>query len=611
MQSAVPSHLSSPRSRTTTNSDDSDGLVKRNKTGKNLRGVAKQEIKMSGALPLSSDGPSTRQKPIGGKERAEISRAARQPAGSQGTGKATAVDDQQSTQDKPEIQVSASNPKNVETVEPRATQLRSSSRENAFDGALNRPQSSAGLNWRTQATSLADSSMLSLANFKRRPRQPSIVGIGHPDDSLTLSSLGGLEGEDSLLGNDEPSRSKALDFTIMDPMSDFEPENESTPFDASKNAASKSAESRRHDSSSEAASPSSPILSPGGRVVREPDSPGSEFESQLGKGLRMSSTPAAITSSLVGSRKRKITPPEIQVPQSQTSARSEPLAGDKNDILDLPEEEIGDDKPELPSPKRRAPPQPEEWNEYMAPPKSSSPIQESQLAKSQSPAKAATTRGRGRPKRNQSTRVTASKAKKNKEFSGPLSTATIKTHLLSRRLTKRYGEFDIHSDSSSPSTHGNLDEDEDELSYLGPSRRKTARIMSIPKSKRITLAAAKTPKNKGGSRATAATAASTAKSKSKSAPKSAESIAVKRTYGRRNSDKENEPVSVPSGDGNDSDGSVIAALEGDITEDTSMELPEEAKKELSKLREKFEEVDNWGMEFEVVTASSSSPKDAR
>jgi hypothetical protein len=43
----------------------------------------------------------------------------------------------------------------------------------------------------------------------------------------------------------------------------------------------------------------------------------------------------------------------------------------------------------------------------------------------------------------------------------------------------------------------------------------------------------------------------------------------------------------------------------------SQELEQRIGKELKKAARKFEEVDKWEMEFEDVTASSSSPKDAR
>lgn len=80
----------------------------------------------------------------------------------------------------------------------------------------------------------------------------------------------------------------------------------------------------------------------------------------------------------------------------------------------------------------------------------------------------------------------------------------------------------------------------------------------------------------------------------------------KRTYGRDNqaSDKENEEV-----DPDDS----LAPLPDDDHEspENSQELEKRVGKELKQAVKKFAEVDKWELEFEEVTASSSSPRDAR
>ncbi|KUJ19182.1 uncharacterized protein LY89DRAFT_581568 [Mollisia scopiformis] len=81
---------------------------------------------------------------------------------------------------------------------------------------------------------------------------------------------------------------------------------------------------------------------------------------------------------------------------------------------------------------------------------------------------------------------------------------------------------------------------------------------------------------------------------------------AKRTYGRANqtSDKENEEV-----DPDDS----LAPLpdDGNDSPENSLELEKRVGKELKQAARKFAEVDKWELEFEDVTASSSSPKDAR
>lgn len=53
--------------------------------------------------------------------------------------------------------------------------------------------------------------------------------------------------------------------------------------------------------------------------------------------------------------------------------------------------------------------------------------------------------------------------------------------------------------------------------------------------------------------------------------------------------------------------------EGDenVSEENSEEMEKRIGKELKRAARKFKEVDKWELEFEEVTASSSSPKDAR
>ena len=84
---------------------------------------------------------------------------------------------------------------------------------------------------------------------------------------------------------------------------------------------------------------------------------------------------------------------------------------------------------------------------------------------------------------------------------------------------------------------------------------------------------------------------------------------TKRTYGAQaygTSDKENEEEIDP----NDSLG-PLPDDDGNDSLENSQELEDRVGRELKKAARKFEEVDKWELEFEEVTASSSSPKDAR
>jgi hypothetical protein len=84
---------------------------------------------------------------------------------------------------------------------------------------------------------------------------------------------------------------------------------------------------------------------------------------------------------------------------------------------------------------------------------------------------------------------------------------------------------------------------------------------------------------------------------------------TKRTYGaqaRTASDKENEEEVDP-------DDSLGPLPDDEINEspEDSQELEKRVGRELKAAARKFQEVDKWELEFEEITASSSSPKDAR
>jgi hypothetical protein len=82
---------------------------------------------------------------------------------------------------------------------------------------------------------------------------------------------------------------------------------------------------------------------------------------------------------------------------------------------------------------------------------------------------------------------------------------------------------------------------------------------------------------------------------------------AKRTYGSRNnttSDKENEEI--------DPDDSLAPLPDDDnASPENSQELEKRVGRELKEAARKFQEVDQWELEFEDITASSSSPRDAR
>ena len=180
--------------------------------------------------------------------------------------------------------------------------------------------------------------------------------------------------------------------------------------------------------------------------------------------------------------------------------------------------------------------------------------------------------------------MTVAKPKPKRQAPPPstFSTAQLQSLLPRRRRRQARDPFDILSSEDDVDVSGLASED-DELSHLAV---RAGRRSAVP---RRTPAPLKGPRNTKAS----------AKGKQP---------ATKRTYGaqaRATSDKENEEV-----DPDDS----LAPLpddEGNENSENSQELEKRVGRELKAAARKFQEVDKWDLEFEDVTASSSSPRDAR
>lgn len=562
--SAVPSRISSPDpSQKSTNSDDSIGLVKRNASGKNRRGIAKEDARMSGALPVSEDDVPVRSRAVS-RQQADGARDAKETKGLNKFAKTRRGGYETGPEGGQDVQVPSSMPDS-----DKSSVSENKSRQPPAPSTAEKPQSRAAMNWRAQATPRGDSSMISLANFKRRPRQPSILGIGRQADSSTLDSLGGDSGLSLGLGHESD----------VDSMFEF------------------------------GANAKSPGGAPAERriVVENSFDHDPDVES-----------PEAEYSSVIGTKKRKVTPPEVQVPQSQAlpdpESRSASEVNEGSGLRlgsELPAGEF-DDEPSLPPPRRRVA-TPDIFSETMAPPQSSSPTRSQEHAAAKpSPVFNLAASTRTKSTRNQATRATSaqnSKAESKKQASRPLTTASLQALLPRRRITKHHGEFDIRSDSSGPSVADMNENDDDELSFAAPSRRKTT-----SKSKRPTMLATKTPARKPRSRAPGTAAAAAAANKLKTTPASGKSSSKpKRTYTRRLSDKENQSAFAAAGGGGDEDEINDSLLPSSVDDSsaTSVALPKKAQKELKLLAKKFEEVDEWEMEFEEVTGSSELMRDAR
>jgi hypothetical protein len=164
-----------------------------------------------------------------------------------------------------------------------------------------------------------------------------------------------------------------------------------------------------------------------------------------------------------------------------------------------------------------------------------------------------------------------------------LSTAQLQLLLPRRRTRAARDAYDIGSSDESDA------ESEDELSHLAANR--SSRQTPGPRKRVTKLQSA----IKGKGKAVAA----------------AQAAAAKQTYGsrRRLSDKENVDNSAEVSEEEVDPDDSLAPVQ-DSVEDSSV-LEERLGKELKMAKRKFEDVDQWEMEFEDMTGNSSSPKDAR
>lgn len=392
---------------------------------------------------------------------------------------------------------------------------------------------------KTQGTPAIDTSILALANFKRRPRQPSILRMVQQTSD-----------------NEE-------DFD------DFNPDDESTPLNFHKY-----------------------VEQEGG-----------------GKGTGRRSSTSTQTS---GSRKRKLSSPDIQVPRSSPPAMPSPTEGRGGSISpsepsSLPEHIAETQEGNVQEEQQQ---EPEIWSETMAPPKSSSSLPNSPIM-----TKACKSHGEKMDRQTSSRKTRQAKDEDNqgdedsvesdaesvtvkrhrnaapRKPSRPpnLSTAKLQSLLPRRRCHARsraIDQFDIPSsddiETSIPAP------DEDELQFPASRRTTTARRTD----------SARTPVKKG-SREAKKTVSQTSAKKATPAKTMPTAKGVTRTYGNHRvaSDKENESTFIHH------------ELSEEDDEPTEIIIDHVKSAELAAAAKKFAEVDQWEMEFESVDigGESSSP----
>lgn len=415
-----------------------------------------------------------------------------------------------------------------------------------------------------------------IGNFRRRRREPSILGrnampmrsssIGLEMDkgtpavgsSLKLGNFKRRAREPSLLGTAQKAQPRRPEYD--DDNEDFNPEDESTPLNLTKtrvlstSSAASGSNSRKRKLSSRHVPESSPTLPSTGELGEQEVIPA--------------------------------TAPSSDIPTVDNEAYAPPE--------ELP----------IPSIEARSV-TPEPVSETMAPPQSSSASPES-LAPSRhaqsTQIQRAPSRGRKRQQRtpplllNQDSppssppslthspdgppHQTAPKRRARRQPPPPstLSTAQLQALLPRRRRRGTRDPFDIASSEDEIDVSG-LASDDDELTHFSvrapPRRGVLNRIPAPPKKPNRAGAAVK---SKPGRKA---------------------------TYSRVNatSDKENEE--------HDPDDSLAPLPDDEEGAENSQELEKRVGKELKMAAKKFKEVDEWKLDFEDNTASSSSPNDAR
>jgi hypothetical protein len=470
-----------------------------------------------------------------------------------------------------------------------------------------------------------ESSILAVGNFRRRPRQPSILGRGasrarSSSVESNLAESDGLTGvraiENSLARGHfrrrqrQPSILGRANSRVRSSSVGLEMDR-STPGNADSAVRHGVFRSRE---------PQTSISGTGMKNRERPDSDSDDDEDDFNPDdestplnlskARPTAEPASQSiSSTSNPRKRKLSP--LQVPPSshllpaydaspRTNMSTSPLRP-------APTSEIA------------RPATPEPLSDTMAPPRSSSPaevlpvvLRPSQRTNAQSarpgrrqPARKvlappaddelpssppSLTHSPDRPsfKNRRQTRGPA----KSKPIPANLSTIQLQALLPRRRRRPPLNTFDVESSEEEVDVSG-LGSDDDELTHATVRTNRTTR----------SLAPHRVTKLKPGPKTNAAEQNKTGS---------------KITYGARrtSSDKENEQDDNSGGrfedpdeaeaDPDDSLGPIA-----DTSTENSQELEERVGKELKQAKRKFEVVDKWELDFEDMTGGSSSPRDAR
>ncbi|KAI4101473.1 MAG: hypothetical protein L6R37_004948 [Teloschistes peruensis] len=547
-----PASASISSGRATNASDDSEGVVTKSLMGVNRKGVAPMAVFMSGGLAVEDVGEK-RPKPLSTRKRVALSRIARQA-------------DHTKAMEDLKVRRNAIFEKGNLAKEPEDSRFLAEVTDAAKVPALMKAPSTAPLTTtvhiakpnpvaKTQATPLRETSILAVENFKRRPRQPSILQIA----KAQIATPEPLEDDDTL--------------------DDFAPEGESTPFQKSnaENPNTRSSNSSNHSRKRKLSTPQ----------IQVPASQPQDLQNQSRS--PPSSPPEDIFDIIAADSQLEPVLPTL--PKTGIASSHQPL---DSDTLAPPDES----SPRLPSPQK--PPQkPKVRNkttqrtrkpdstsktpvpeEIILPPRSPTPTQPSPtIPTPHEPA-------RSPPK--------------------PLTTSALQNLLPRRRnrlaskTTKENSIFDLGSSSSEINDDVG---DEDELSFHARVRPAAA-ARQRGKENRKGVRAARGARGKKGE-----VGKKVKKSAAGGGGRSSATYTRKSQLEEAEPDYENDDDDYGDVGNGDGDGSSVTVPAGGMEE--PVKLGGKAREEMKRLRHLFREVDEWGLEFEEVTGSSDRMRDAR
>ncbi|KAI4280805.1 MAG: hypothetical protein L6R38_004167 [Xanthoria sp. 2 TBL-2021] len=526
-------------SRGTNGSDDSEGVVTQSKTGVNRRGIAPQPVFMSGALAVEDVGPQ-RPRPVSSGKRVELSRIARE---------GDYAKSHEALKKRGDANVASE--RLTRAAEDAERQMQSTQTAKAPNQKIAPIQIA-----KTQATPLKENSVLALENFKRRPRQPSILQIAQAHNAAAES-----ENDDTL--------------------DDFNPDDESTPFRDSRSIPQQ-----------ELFSTSSRQSLPRKRKLSTPEIqvPASQIQSPP---IPSSSPPPSQPDDLFDliAEDSQPNPPLPKIP-TRTSPQPKPI---DSDTMAPPQSSSLPPSPQKLQPNR----QPKLRNKKAPVASKSKPSTTNSALHDQShpilPPRS--------PSPTLSSPTTAPQARSPLK---PLTTSALQNLLPRRRrrlassTNKENTVFDLNTSSEIDSF--NADEDEDELNY-----QSTTRVARKSRNEKPKKSASKVKGGKKG-KSVASTTGTRKLGQGATANKGAAQQRQSMTYTRKpqnTSEAADENELVESGDDDESgedewrSGGMGALMDG------------KARQEMKKLAAKFREVDDWGLEFEEVTGSSDRMRDAR